>query len=238
MRPDDAKDVDTFLKELAEDPSCQARIAAQDVEHERLVQRNRADAAPLAAELADLGFDVDFPEDLLAQGVDYRSAIPLLIRWLPRISNPDVKCSIIRTLTVPWARPVAARPLVDELRRTLAVPAQPSSMVVFDVANALEVVADESVADDLIELSRDQRVDAEARAYLVQALGNVSQERVTGVLLDILQLDEDPLVLIGALKAIGRLRDPRARRLLEDCVEHQDRQVRQEAERALKRLHK
>jgi HEAT repeat protein len=206
------------------------------MDHDRLVQRNRIDAAPLAAELADMGFVVEFPEDLLAQGVDYRQAVPLLIRWLPRVENADVKCSIIRTLTVPWARPVAARPLVEELRRALSGPGEPSAMVVFDIANALEVVGDESVADDLLELSRDHRVDTEARAYLVQALGNVPQERVTGALLDILRAEQDPPVIVGALKALGRLRDPCARHVLEAHTKNGDRQVRKEAERALKRL--
>ncbi|MFD2090307.1 HEAT repeat domain-containing protein [Blastococcus deserti] len=228
--------MNTFMAELAADPDYQARIAAQDMEHECIVQRNRVDAAPLASALAELGFTVEFPEDLLAQGVEYRAAIPLLIRWLPRIDNPDVKCSVIRALTVPWAGPEAARALVEELRRTLVSPGERSAMVVFDIANALEVVADESVADDLLELSRDRRVDADARAFLVQALGGVPQERVVDALLDVVRQEEDPLVLTGALNALGRLRDRRARDIVETCTHHGDRRVRKEALRVLKRL--
>jgi hypothetical protein len=86
------------------------------------VARNRQDAAPIIAELREAGFSVESFRELLTKKLDFRAAIPLLLAWLPRVTNADVKESIVRTLSVPFARPIAARPLVEEFRRRTTLP--------------------------------------------------------------------------------------------------------------------
>src|SRR5207302_7207463 len=107
----------------------------------------------------------------------------------------DVKESIVRTISVPFAKPMAARPLVEEFRRT----ADSASALRWAIGNALDVVADESVADDMIELAKERRY-GKAREMVVSGLGNLSDARVVPVLLELLK-DED--VCGHALAAVG-----------------------------------
>jgi HEAT repeat protein len=234
------RDAGTLMTELEADPGYRARIATQDAEHERIVARNLADAAPLARELAALGFEVEGPGDLFGRNLDYRAAIPLLIRWLPLMDNLDVKCDVMRALSVEWARPAAARPLVDELRQALGKSDVEWERVRYDAANALSVVGDDSVLDDLVELLRDERLETEVRAMLVEALGNVADARGRTCIVEVLdavQDDErDRLLLIAGLTALRRLRRPETRPVVERYVTHRDRMVRAEAARALKAI--
>jgi hypothetical protein len=235
------KDAETFMTELEADPAYQAMIAAQDAEHERRVARNLADAAPIARELAALGFDVEAPGDLYGQGLDYRSAIPLLIRWLPLIENPDVKGDLMRALSIEWARPAAARPLVDELRRAVGMAGPEYELVCADAANALSVVADDSIVDDVLELVQDERVEVEARAMLVEALGNMTDPRAAQAVVQVLESPADAwpqsrLLLVYGLGALRRFRRPETRGVVERFLEHRDREIRAEAARALKAI--
>ena len=62
-------------------------------------------AAPLADDLEAAGFRPERLGDLSWRGVGGHQAIPVLLRWLPRIANDDVKVDIIAALASPWARP-------------------------------------------------------------------------------------------------------------------------------------
>lgn len=55
---------------------------------------------PVVEELRAAGFDVADVHDLYQQRLDYRSAVPILLRWLPRVSEPHAQQSIARALTV------------------------------------------------------------------------------------------------------------------------------------------
>ncbi|MCA0145066.1 HEAT repeat domain-containing protein [Blastococcus sp. LR1] len=228
------KDVDTFMAELAADPEYQQRRQAIDAEHTRLVGINRAASAPLAAELRALGYAVEFPEDLYSY--DYRTAVPVLIDWLPRIDNPDVKASIARALAVGWARPIAAQPLVREYAAVLGKGGVQNEMLRFDFANALDVVADSTVADDLMRFVADDRTEDDARSALLSALGHAGSATVARFVADQLSDDASPLVLVGGLVALRRLGDPTTRPTVDRYVSHPHRDVRREAVRTAKSL--
>ena len=143
------------MAELERDPAYQARIALAERERLARVAQNREDAAPLVADLRRAGFEVDSVRELLTKKLDFRKAIPLLLGWLPRIANADVKESIRRTISVPFAKPMAARPLVNEFRRTQ----QSAALLRWAIGNALDVVADDGVTDDMIkELAKDHQL--------------------------------------------------------------------------------
>ncbi len=230
-------DANKFLAELEKDPEYQARRAALDEEHELLVQRNRQASEPVVRDLAEHGFAVEFVDDLYAQNLDYAAAIPVLLRWLPRIDNPDVKRGILRALSVPWARPAAARPLVEELRRLLRATGPEVADVRWTVANALDVVADDSVLDDLLRLLEDAHLDPDTRVMLLRALGNMQDPRAREHLVEFLQGNiEDPASLVSGLIALGRIRHTGTRPVVERYVQHHDREVRKEAQRTLKAI--
>lgn len=224
-------------EEFLADPEYRARRAALAAEHEYLVQRNREDSAPVVRDLAQVGFGVEFVDDLYGLGLDYRAAVPVLLRWLPLVDNPDVKRGIIRALSVEWARPVAARPLVDELHRQLPACERDSDDVRWTIANALDVVADDSVLDDLLDLLPDERLDRDTRATLLRPLGNMRDPRAADHLVQMLRTENEAFpFVVSALIAVGRLRFVAARDVVERHLQHHDREVRQEAKRALKAI--
>src|SRR5258706_10145108 len=106
-----------LVTQLDRDPEYKARIA--EIERRRLVlvAKNFRDAQPLVAQLTGRGFDVKTPADLFNKRMNYRAAIPMLIEWLPRISNSDVKADVVRALSVKWAKPAAIPVLLKEFER-------------------------------------------------------------------------------------------------------------------------
>jgi hypothetical protein len=188
--------------------------------------------APVLADLAEAGYRFDSLADLRHSRVRYRAAVPVLLRWLPRATNRDVKEDIVRALSVPWARPAAARPLIEEFRRVDATVDPEGSGLRWTIGNALEVVGDDSVIDELVGLARD-RSYGKARQMVVLGLGKSKDPRAAGVLVELLD-DED--VNGQAVKALGKLKAPETRPALEPMLSDPRAWVRREAKKALAKL--
>jgi HEAT repeat protein len=142
------------------------------------------------------------------------------------ISNGRLRC-----LSVPYAKPTAASPLIDEFRR--AEDEKPTGLR-WVIGNALEVVGDDSVLDDMIALAKDSRY-GKAREMLVMGLGNTSDRRVVPVLIDLLEDDE---VSGHAIVALGRLKARAARPHVEPFLKHPNAWVRKEAKKTIERIDK
>lgn len=190
-------------------------------------------AAPIVKELVGAGFPVSHIADLLNQRRVYPSAIPILLAWLPTVENLQVKEVIVRCLSVPFAKPMAAHPLIDAFRRAHA---QDDSVLGlrWAIGNALEVVADDVVLDDMTELAQDRRY-GRAREMLVVGLGNMSEQRVIPVLLDLLKDDE---VSGHAIMALGTLRALAARPHVEPFLRPPKAWVRKEAKKTIAKIDK
>lgn len=67
-------------------------------------------------DLASVGYMVESLSDLRHSGARYREAVPVLLKWLSLVSDRLVKDEIVRALSVPWAKLVATRPMIDEFR--------------------------------------------------------------------------------------------------------------------------
>jgi hypothetical protein len=96
--------------------------------------------------------------------LDYRAAIPVLLDWLPKITNRIVQETVVRVLSVPWAKPDAARPLI---RLFIDLDDDPQPAPRWAIGNALEVVADDQVSDDLIDLAADRRYGTTRRMIVL-----------------------------------------------------------------------
>lgn len=128
------------------------------------------------ADLGAAGFQVRSLADLRHSGVRYREAIPVLLAWLRQVTDRRVKEEIVRALTVPWARPAATRPMIDEFRRVDSSVDPTGTGLRWTVGNALEVLADDSSFDELAELARDRRY-GKARQMIVLAWAGRSGRR-------------------------------------------------------------
>jgi len=163
--------------------------------------------------------------------INYKGAIPILLYWLTRIDNLAVKEEIVRALSVPWAKPTAAPELITAFL-------QDSADSIFSykwaIGNALSVVADDSVFDDIVRLVRDKE-HGRAREMVAVALGNMKNPQAVDVLIDLLQDEE---VAGHALIALRKLRPLKARPYIEPFLNHPTTWVRKEAQKAIEKIDK
>jgi hypothetical protein len=130
--------------------------------------------------------------DLRHSGVRYREAIPALVAWLPQVTDRRVKEEIVRALTVPWARPAATGPMIDEFRRVDASVDPTGTGLRWVIGDALEVLADDSSFDELAELVRDPRY-GKARQMVVLGLGRSKRPEAVEVLVGLV---DDPELMV------------------------------------------
>lgn len=215
-----------LMRELQADPEHAAKVEAQEAKRGAATAAAREAAVPIVAELRAAGFEVDAIADLHNRALDYEAAVPVLLRWLPQVENAAVEQDVVRALSVEWARPDAAAPLVAAFR------AADDDGVRWAIGNALAVVADDSVFDDVAALATD-RSGGRAREMIAVALGNMTDPRAVDVLRELLADDEvagHALIGLGRLGAAEAARDD-----VEPFLEHPVEWVREEARRLLAR---
>jgi hypothetical protein len=161
----------------------------------------------ILAELAAAGYRVRSLAELRHSGARYRSAVPVLLHWLPQVTDRKLKGEIVRALTVPWARPAATGPVIEEFRRADASVDPTGTGLRWTIGNALEVLADDSSFEELAELAQDSRY-GKARQMVVLGLGRSRRPEAATVLMGLL---DDPEVDGHAVKALGKLRPPASR---------------------------
>jgi HEAT repeat protein len=219
-----------LMAELRADPEWVARMAAKEAERRPIIEKNRIDSAPVVADLVAAGFYVDWIADLFNQRLDYRDAIPILMKWLPRVDNPAVKADIVTALAVKWTPPSVVPMLIHEYRQGV-----PGWTVLRDaIGHALTGLATDVFFEELVELAHDLRY-GKSRLFLVESLGNMKDPRAVGVLMELL---DDPEVSLAAIRALGRLgaRARPARAKIERFVQRPESWVRKDALKALKRI--
>src|SRR2546423_273352 len=113
----------------------------------------------------------------------YPEAVPTLLKWLPRTRDPDLKHDLVRALSVPWAKPTAASPLIQEF---VNASDQSEFGLRWTIANALAVVADDSVFEEVASLLGNKEY-GRAREMLALALANMKMPRAIDVLTEPLQ---------------------------------------------------
>jgi hypothetical protein len=185
--------------------------------------------ASVVEDLRSVGFDFASVSDLRTSGVKYRDAVPLLVQWLPRLEELRDREEVVRALSVPWARPSATRPLLAEFWRAVE---REEPGLAWAVGNALEVVADDSVFEELVELVRDRRLGI-SRQMVVLGLGKSKRPEVVEVLVGLL---DDEEVSGHAVMALGKLRAATARNSVIPFLTDRRSWVRKEAKKSLERM--
>lgn len=220
-----------FLAQFAPGADAQAHNAEElEREREQNLARYRAAAAPVLAELAAAGFPAATIGELRQLKAKARGAVPILTRWLPRVTDDAVRADIVRVLAGPWAKE-AAPALVEQFRRAPAG-ADGAPGPRWKIGDALAETATDAVFDDIEALARDRRYGRD-REMVVVALGNMRNPRAVDVLLDLVP-DED--VAGHAVIALGKLRAERARPVLRELANHPKAWIRKEATKALDRI--
>lgn len=190
------------------------------------------DNGDLLAHLAAVGHPAGSLADLRHSGARYEKAIPVLLEWLPQVADVKAKGEIVRALSVPWARPIATRPLIDEFRHLDASADPTGTGLRWTIGNALEVLFLDAEFDAFADLSRKERY-GKARQMVVLGLGKSRRPEAASVLFALL---DDPDVDGHAVKALGKLKVPESRLLLEKKLADDRAWVRKEARKALGKL--
>ncbi len=207
------------------------KVEEMEQRRKRSIVINSLASAPVIADLAKAGFNVKWVSDLYYSRLNYKGAIPVLLKWLPQIDNLDVKESIIRALSVPWAKPKAAPALIAEFDK---LPGPSNTGIKWAIGNALSIVADDSVFTEIVNLVSD-RQHGQAREMLALSLGNMRDPRAQDVLIDLL---DDEEVAGHAIMALGKLKSKKAYPKIEGFLDHPKAWVRKEAKRALEKIDK
>lgn len=222
------------------DPAVHARLVDDPLVAERR-RRYAQSASGVLADLTAAGFPgLDEVGGLQRLGVPYRAAVPILLEWLPKTGYLPLAEDIVRTLSVAFAKKQALPvflalfrepPAVSDPQRSpLAEPA--AEHLRWVLGNGLGIFADPSVANELIALARDRRY-GQARTEIVAHLQKTKDSRVPDVLMELL---DDPTVAAFAVQALGKLKYAKARSQIAKLADSPDRNVRDQARKALKRL--
>jgi hypothetical protein len=137
------------------------------------------------------------PSVIRPSSFDYRASVPVLLRLLPALSDPDVVESAVRSLTTAHARPAAAEEL---LRLFVATPPEHASLK-WAIGNALSTVTTAQHKDSLLDLARDERHGI-GRQMIVERLARFSRdERILDALR---RLAVDEAVALHAMAGLRR----------------------------------
>ena len=217
-----------LLKQRAQGPEYKAQMRELEKQRIAAAEEYNEAAAPLMAELLSSGYDVKSLDEL-AQSSAYKDAVSILIRWLPKMVNPRVKQSIVRALSVPWARPSAVTALVAEFCNATD---STNSGLKWAIGNALEVLAIDDNFDDIVKLVQDKR-HGTARQMLAIALGRIKNPKAVDVLMCLLDDDD---VVGQALTSLKKLKAKQARTHIERLINHPNAWVRKQAKQALMKI--
>jgi HEAT repeat protein len=228
--PDRDITAEDLMAELEADDAWTAGRDRDDQARRRSVAENKRDAEPVVADLRAAGFKVNSIADLHNDNLSYREALPVLLRWLPKVSNRAVKEDVVRALSVKWAGQAAAPALLEEFRK--AGDASEELGLRWAIGNALAEVADGSAFEELAALASDRRW-GRSREMVVVALGNTGNPQAVGILTHLLRDDQ---VAGHALIALGNLRAKDARADIEQFLDDPEPWIRKEAREALAKI--
>ena len=232
------------------------RWALEDPVKQEQFQKYLTIARPLLDELAKLGYEIDTLDDLRHLGRPWKTALPVLLRWLPKIEDPSVKDSIVRCLSVPWVGNKATAELMEEFRRYAPIDPDhaqdlshlssaafikhldtikqrdPSASLAWAIGNALSIVDVKGYENQVIALCRNPKYGA-ARQMVVLGLGRLRSSEAEEAAVELLD-DED--VKLHAIIALGKMKSKRALFELEKLMTDKRAAIRKEARKAITKI--
>jgi hypothetical protein len=193
------------------------------------VAAQRQAARPMFEELAAAGLRFGSLNDLvpsIAPRREYIKAVPIVLRWLERTENDDLRRALVRILSSQFAAPAAVQPLLRLYRSERGARGR------WEIGNALSVMADDSVFEEIRALLRTRSYGRD-REMLVLALPAMTTPPARDLMIECLD-DED--LTAHALVAIRHARLAAARGSVERFVDDPRMLVRREARKALRAL--
>jgi hypothetical protein len=219
----------------------------RDPETHQQILENLAAEKPIVKDLVELGYDVESLPELPFQGKTWKSALPVLLRWLTKIENLDVKGAVVECLSVPWVSGSGTALLIGEFRKYASVPdsarpwkelshqerkARASSLLAWTLGNALSIVDIRGFESEIIELCRNPAYGS-ARQMMVMELGRLRSAQAEDAALELL---DDENVRAHAISALGKMKSHRALPSLEKLLADKTPLVRKNARKTIKEI--
>ena len=148
-------------------------------------------------ELREAGFKIDTLQDIFKYGNEYHLAIPILAKWLPLLTDNDVKEDVVRKLSVPWAKGKITDLLIAEFCKLKSE----DMSLQWAIGNALYNTAIKIDLPKLRELANNPEY-VMSRQMIVLALGKRKDKESCNVLIKLL---DQPEVLGHALWSLGMM---------------------------------
>ncbi len=167
--------------------------------------------------------------DLVNSPSTDEAAIPVLVEFLPRCADLGVKEGIVRALSVTHSRKQALGPVLHEF---LARPVEEDGRLKWAIGNALYVLADKSVLEDLISIAEERR-HGQSRQMVVLKLGYLRDRRALPTIIRLLSDDD---VALHALTGVKLMKAVEARDEVAKLLSHSHPTLRKEAKKTLDRL--
>jgi len=108
-------------------------------------------AKEIFRQLRSVGIHVNSFAELRRLPRKYHDAVPILLERLQATDDKDIKADIVRSLSMPWVNSTVAQAFVREFEGA------DDLLLKWAIGNGLSIVADRSVADDVIRLVQDRR---------------------------------------------------------------------------------
>ena len=163
--PSKPKSAAELMLQLQDDPEFVRNNAERMARQEALAGQLRIQEEPLLRELAGIGVVVESVWDLVNTAADYSPAIPILGRHLQQPYHQRIVEGIARALTTKKAQGLAGSAILQKLKQA----DEPSPETRWALANALVVVADASLASEILIITEDKRF-ADIRHMLLLVL--------------------------------------------------------------------
>jgi len=142
-----------------------------DADRQRRIERTEQQIAPAIADLERAGFRHNPSTPLHYQKKQLSTEmIGVLMHWIPLVTDNAAKLTLIMTVAVPKAAPLAAQLLIEEFKAAAA------PITKWQIGDALSAVADCSVLDPILQLIRHE-AHCRARQILVLGLGRLNDPR-------------------------------------------------------------
>jgi len=142
----------------------------------------------LVLDLKQIGIKVKSPWDLVNTSIDYKEAIPVLIKHLPKPYHIKNKEGIIRALTVKEAKGIANKAIIKEYHKA----PKDDSYYRWLFGNAMTQIITKDDVDDVIAIITNTS-NGDSRSGFIEALGKIKTPKVKKVLQKLLD-DPDKVI--------------------------------------------
>ena len=239
--------------DLAEIKRIREQVMTQDPTRREVYEKNLAISQPIINDLVQMGYPIDALDDLKYTGKSWESAVPVLLRWLPQVSDLHLKETIVRYLSVPWGGNSATAELIEEFKKYAPILPKPLNLWVgkrlrqmtaeerekapaqslaWAIGNALSIVDIKGFEKQIIDLCRNPKYGM-ARQMIVFGLGRLRDPQAEEATLELLN-DQD--VKLHAIIALGKMKSKRALVQLEKMLPDKTPGISREARKALTKI--